>query len=187
MRHQTTGLVLAALGALALTGCGDKTETKTTTTTTTATTATATATEGGAPVRKAGLWEQTTTAEGMGPMTSKICLGSNVAPACPGSKAVKTADGYAMTATCKTGGAAMTIEGAAKGDLSSAYTLTSKTTISDAGGKSQSMNATYSLRYLGPCPDGMTVGQIQSDEGAVVDMSHFDAAKARELAKQAGK
>ena len=32
----------------------------------------------------------------------------------------------------------------------------------------------------------MSVGQIQSTEGAVIDMSNFDAAKARELAKQAG-
>ena len=60
-------------------------------------------------------------------------------------------------------------------------------TDSAAPGKSQTVNATVKLRYLGPCPDGMSVGQIQSNEGAVIDMSNFDAAKARELAKQAGK
>jgi hypothetical protein len=185
MRHATAGLVLALLGALALSGCGDKTETKTATATATSDVA-APATDAG-PVRKAGLWEQTTSAEGMGSATTKICLGAAVTPACPGAKAEKTADGYTMSATCQAGGATMAVEGVANGDLQSAYTLTAKTTITPpgAGAKSQVMNATYSLRYVGPCPEGMTVGQVQSDEGAVIDMSHYDAAKARAMAKQA--
>lgn len=185
MRHHTTGLVLATLGVLALAGCGEKTETTTTTTTTTTTAAPA---ADAAPVRKAGLWEQTTSAEGMGSATVKICLGENVAP-CAGAKVAKTADGYTVSATCKRGEtASLTVENVATGDLSSAYTLTSKAVISDTAqpGKTQTVNATVKLRYLSACPEGMTAGQIQSDGGAVIDMSNFDAAKARELAKQAG-
>lgn len=184
MRHFTTGVVFAAFAAFALTGCGEKTET--TKTAPAAATPTATAADAG-PMRKAGLWEQTTNAEGMGSATTKICLGATVAPACPGAKAEKTADGYSMSATCQAGGATMAVEGVAKGDLQSAYTLTARTTITPpgAGAKSQTMNATYSLRYVGPCPDGMTVGQVQNDDGAVIDMSHYDADKARALAKQA--
>jgi hypothetical protein len=189
MRHHTTGLVLAALGALALTACGEKTETSTATSTaTTAKTAAAAAAD--APVaRKAGLWEQTTNAEGMGSATMNICLGASVAP-CEGAKVARTADGYTVSATCKRGATgSMTVDNVATGDLNSAYTLASKAVITDsaAPGKSQTVNATVKLRYLGPCPEGMSVGQIQSNEGAVIDMSNFDAAKARELAKQAGK
>jgi hypothetical protein len=181
MRHHTTGLVLATLGALALSACGEKTETKTTTTT-----KTTAAVDGVA--RKAGLWEQTTDAEGLGSATTKICLGSSVEP-CPGANVVKTADGYTVSATCKTGAnGTVAVETVAKGDLQGAYTLTSKATISGAPAAemNRTINTTVKLRWLGACPEGMTVGQIQSDDGAVVDMSNFDAAKARELAKQAG-
>lgn len=183
MRHVTTGLAFALLGAVALSGCGQKTET--TTTKTTVTTVTRPASD---VVRKAGLWEQTTNAEGMGPATMKICLGESVAP-CAGAKVVKTADGYTVSATCKAGATgSATVDTVASGDLSTAYTLTSKAVITDsaAPGKSQAMNTTVTLRYVGPCPEGMTVGQIQNDEGAVIDMSHFDAAKARAMAKAAG-
>lgn len=179
MRHSTAGLVLVTLGALALSACGEKTESTTTTTTTTTTTAAAPA-DGLA--RKAGLWEQTTSIEGMGPATMKICLGSNVAP-CAGATVVKTADGYTMSATCPTPNGEMKVEGVAKGDLASAYTLTSKATVAGA----ETVENTVSLRYVGACPEGMTVGQIQGDEGAVIDMSNFDPAKAREMAGQAGK
>jgi hypothetical protein len=184
MRHFKTGLVLASFGALALAGCGDKSETTTTTTTTTITTA-----ADAAPVRKAGLWEQTTNAEGLGTATVKICLGTSVAP-CAGAKVVKTADGYTVSATCKTPtNGTVAVEGAAKGDLSSAYTLTTTTTISGAPvpEMNRTTNATVSLRYLAACPDGMSVGQMQMDEGAVIDMSNFDAAKARAMAEAAGK
>ena len=182
MRHPTAGLVLVTLGALALSACGEKTES--TTTTTAATTATAAA--DGAVVRKAGLWEQTTNAEGMGSASMKVCLGTSVAP-CAGAEVVKTADGYTVSATCKTANGALAINNVAKGDLSSAYTLTSRTVISGAAvpDGEQTLNTVMTLRYVGPCPEGMTVGQIQSDEGAVIDMSNFDVAKARQMAKDA--
>ena len=181
MRQLSTGLVLSTLAALALAGCGEKAETETAATPTAA----APAAEAGV-VRKAGLWEQTSHAEGMGSATVNICLGSDPAPGA-GATLEKTADGYSVSATCKTPQAGtVAIEGVAKGDLSSAYTLTTKTTISDAPAAelNGSRNATVNLRYLGACPDGMKVGELQSAEGAVIDMSNFDPAKARAIAGQ---
>ena len=183
MRQLSTGLVLSTLAALALAGCGDKT-------------ATVTEPSGGpayedanvdSVIRKAGLWEQTTNAEGMGSATANVCLGSNPAP-CAGATLTKAADGYSVSATCKTPATGtMAIEGVAKGDLSSAYTLTTKTTISGAptAELNRTVNSVVNLRYLGPCPEGMSVGQIQTTEGAVIDMSNFDPAKARDMARQA--
>lgn len=183
MRQLSTGLVLSTLAALALAGCGDKSADKAAETTPTAA---APAAKAGV-VRKAGLWEQTTNAEGMGSATVNICLGADPAP-CPGATLEKTADGYSVSATCKTPQAGtVAIEGVAKGDLSSAYTLTTKTTISGAPDArlNGARNATVNLRYLGACPDGMKVGELQSAEGAVIDMSNFDPAKARAMAGQA--
>jgi hypothetical protein len=187
MRKFKIGLLLAGLAALALAGCNDGAGTKTTTTTVTTDAPAASASADGPPARKAGLWEQTTNAEGMGSATMNMCLGTSIAP-CPGAKVVRTADGYTVSATCKAGAnGTVAVQTVAKGDLQSAYTLTSTAIITDASGVTpkKTMNTVVQLHYVGPCPDGMTVGQIQNDEGAVIDMSHFDAAKARALAREA--
>lgn len=181
MLRLKSGLVILSFGALALSACGEKAETTTTKTTTTTVTRPATDV-----VRKAGLWEQTTTAEGMGPATTRICLGESVAP-CPGATVAKTADGYTVSATCTTPNGKVAVDGTAKGDLASAYTLTSKATISGSAVAelNKSMTTTTTLKWTGPCPEGMAVGEQQTDEGTVIDMSNFDAAKARAMAKEA--
>ena len=175
MRKFNIALTLGAC-AVALAACGGKDEAKTEAAPEATAVAAATPT-GPAPSPKAGLWENTTTVQGQPAMTVKVCMGEENkdtlsamgAPegeACSERKVEPAAGGYAIALTCKFQGAGeMKTTGKISGDLSSNFTAETTTTIT-AEGKSQTATMSYSGKYLGPCPEGMPPGSV--DTGSMI-------------------
>lgn len=206
MLRRKSGLVIAGLGALALSACGEKTETtKTATATTTAATTTA---EAGGPLdpnappkRKPGLWQQTISSGGTVAMASKVCLdaatdaqmsiaGAQASKnACPGAKTARAADGgYTIDATCNMGsGGTVATHAVMKGDFNNAYEVdvNSTTTGAAAPQMNRSDKIKIMAKWLGPCPAGMQPGDMQMANGMTINMTGFDPAKARAMAKEA--
>lgn len=204
MRHLNKSLVLAGVAALALGACDNKKSETTTTSTTTTTTTTAAAAgpidANSLPKRKPGLWEQSISADGSAPMVMKICLdaatdaqlsmaGAQASKdACSENKITRSGDGFTVNATCNMGsGGKVVSTGTIKGDFQSAYEVAVNSTTSGASvpQMNRASAVKISAKWVGACPEGMAPGDQQMPNGMVINLSQFDPAKARALAKEA--
>lgn len=171
MRSFNIGLTLSVC-ALALAACGGGKEDK-------AEEAKSTApTPAGPPAApKAGLWENTTQVEGQPATTVRMCMGEATgdvlttmgAPKediCSERKIEPSPGGYTVTLACAMEGqGTLKSTGKITGDMQSAYTAETSTTVT-AGDKSQTVNMTSNVKWLGPCPEGMGPGAI--DYGNII-------------------
>jgi hypothetical protein len=131
------------------------------------------------PVRRPGLWAQTTQFGGV-TQTSRICLdaamdakmGLQAKPAdTPCAQAAVTpvaGGGWAFSSTCGMGEAGtMVSHGVASGDLTAHYRVDVETTTT--GSAAPQMNGTrkFSIdaRWLGPCPADMKPGDVMLANG----------------------
>ena len=163
-------VIVMALGALALVGCQQKTET---------------ASEGEAKpaaatapsdlgMRKAGLWSQTVSMEGM-KQSMKMCLdaasledaqlsGPDMSKdRCSKNTVTRTAGGWTFDTVCDAGeGGTMAMKGVARGN-GDGYTmeLTSTTTGAAMPQANGTRTTTVEAKWEGPCPAGMAAGDIQ--------------------------
>lgn len=167
-------IAMTLLAAAALTACGKKAEEAPAAPQALASAATTTAQE--APKRKAGLWEQTITAEDM-TMTSRICTdeayeqtaswtaGQSMPGACSENTVTPAAaGGWAFKSVCDMGpGGKTTTEGVASGDFSSRYEINATTVTS--GAAVPQMNRTSQMamvvEWKGPCPEGWAAGDME--------------------------
>jgi hypothetical protein len=150
----------------------------------------------GPPARRAGLWEQTMVKDGK-PLTMaaiRICVDSSTESrfAVFGEKAGKEAcrrnvrrdlDGaYAFTSICNMGQAGtVTSRGNASGDFSSRYRVHTDNTVT--GSSIAPLNGHHvidlDVRYAGPCPAGMSPGQVSMANGFKVNLGRLgEAARA---------
>ena len=169
MHRLSIGLVLGACAA-ALAGCGggdDKEEAKT------AATPAAPASPAN-PSPKAGLWEETVTAEGVAPQVRRTCVGENAGNVlstmgaqdqklCPQREVKAEGGGWTMQMTCNMGsGGTVKSTGTVTGDFSTSYEAKSVTTVTgaEAPQMNRTINTTLSAKWLGPCPEGMGPGAV---------------------------
>ena len=162
----------AAMAGLALSGCG-KGGNSTAAKTAAAVPAPASAPAAARPVRKAGLWEQTTEF-GQVKQASRICLdaatdaemGLQAKPAdspCSQSEVKPVAGGWEFAATCDLGEAGkMVSHGVATGDFGSAYRVEVESTTTGAAAPQMNGVRKFAIaaKWLGPCPADMKPGDI---------------------------
>jgi hypothetical protein len=167
----------------------------------------ATASNGTTPQRRAGLWQQTISREGgqgsssamnaMGGM--KICIdasteaksamlshninaGRMASSHCAPPTTSRGLDGgWSFSTTCSMGEAGtITSRGTASGDFSSAYHVHVETDV--AGARYGAMNGHHVTdidgKWLGPCPAGMTGGDIELANGMKINAGKFAGAAA---------
>ncbi len=136
------------------------------------------------PARRAGLWEQTLLRDGrpLGPAgQTRYCLdAASDAPfgmlgrqagggACQPPTVNRSADGaISFASTCNLGAAGMiTTHGVVSGDFSASYTVRSQSEVT--GSSLPAMNGRHEIdvtaHYLGPCPAGMTPGDVVMNGG----------------------
>ncbi|MGI9169455.1 MAG: DUF3617 domain-containing protein [Caulobacteraceae bacterium] len=148
-----------------------------------------------APTRKAGLWEQSMTRDGrplalVGRMRACVDAASEARLSLFGGKMSRTlcrrrsvsrsVDGvYAFASTCDMGEAGVIAsEGVLTGDLSSRYRLHAQSNVT--GSSLPSMNGRHTTdieaRYLGPCPPGMTAGDVIMANGMKINAGKLGAA-----------
>jgi hypothetical protein len=168
MRH----MIVMALGALALAGC-QKTEEKAASADGAGTAATASA-PASLGMRKAGLWTQTVSTEGMN-QTMKMCMdAASLAEAsvagqdigkdrCSKQAVTARPGGWSFDSVCETGdGGTVTSKGTATGN-GEGYKMdvTMTTTGSPMPQANRTMNMKMEAKWEGPCPAGMAAGDIQ--------------------------
>jgi hypothetical protein len=135
-----------------------------------------------APVRKAGLWEQTLMRDGKpaNHASMRVCLGDAAddrlwvfdkrmqSERCQ-RQITRASDGsYHFSSSCRLGPrAVVSATGVASGDFSSAYTVRSAVSVS--GAPFAELDGAHEVelvsRYRGPCPSDMAPGQIALDHG----------------------
>jgi len=149
------------------------------------------------PARKAGLWEQTMTRDGVAPglmgkvrmcvdaasQTTLSLFGGRMGKgSCPQRSVSRGLDGgYSFAATCDMGQAGVTTsKGTLTGDLSTAYRIHAESDIS--GSSLASMNGHHitdiAATWLGPCPADMIPGDVVMGNGMKINTNKIGAAAA---------
>ena len=186
MIHRSLALCAAStavLSLVALTACDKKTGDSAAAAPAAGTPAAPTQSNG-LPMPKAGLWEQTMSREGIPPQPTKVCLDDALSAkvavqqptvagaSCTPAQAVKTADGYTVSAKCDMGTGGVTVsEGKASGDFQTDYTmvLTSTTTGAAVPQMNRSSQITVHAKWLGPCPADWKPGDVELPNGRRVN------------------
>jgi len=148
----------------------------------------AVATAGGAPVRKAGLWEQTIATAGV-EQTTRLCLDAATdaqlsvwgaqagKQACPDQQLSRGIDGsYSFKSVCDMGGGGKTISsGIIKGDFNSRYVV--EATSTTEGAAVPHMNGARTMRltavWKGPCPAGFAPGDMELPGGQKFNLARM--------------
>lgn len=149
------------------------------------------------PVRKAGLWEQTTTVQGSEPQVLRLCADQSVentlpwwgrvaqVGSCQDVSGARGADGaYSFETKCDMGGAGKsTISGSGSGDFDSRYQVTIQMATTGASdprlnGVRQISNA---FEYKGECPADWSLGDVEVPGG--MRMNYDPDQVQREIAK----
>lgn len=144
------------------------------------------ATPGDAPHRRAGLWEQSISHNGTPlPIAStRICVDeameskgsfasmnsgdSGVASPCGRPTITRGPDGgYSFTHSCRSGGITTLTKGTITGDLQNSYTIQIDTVTSGAPIAAANGHHVVEMsgKWLGPCPAGMSGGDVQLGNG----------------------
>lgn len=149
------------------------------------------------PVRKAGLWEQTTVMKGVPPQVIRLCVGPAMSTSLPWWGGVaqtgnckpvsgkKNADGsWGFESRCEMGSAGKTgLTGTGAGDFNSHYEV--KITVITAGAAEPTMNGRRELAntlvWKGECPADWSPGDVEVPGGT--RMNHDPDAVAQEIAK----
>jgi hypothetical protein len=137
--------------------------------------------------RKAGLWEQRISIEGVDfVQTMRVCLDAatdqkvswwgdqNARSDCEKNLVSRQTDrNWRFSSVCDMGsGGKVTTSGVASGDFGSKYQVSAET--STAGAAAPQMNGTRKLaidaKWEGPCPAGMTPGEVELPGGARLDL-----------------
>ncbi len=147
--------------------------------------------------RKSGLWEVSADSDGHAmPMKMKQCADESTdaqmmqlsemhSESCKMSSFTKIATGYEFASECQVGGSKVTSKGVFTGDFDSEYTGEISTKIDPPiFGKSES-KSTISAKWIGPCPDGMSPGDMQVGDGFKINLEQ--AKQGAKLAAQAMK
>ena len=136
------------------------------------------------PKRRPGLWKQTINGSGM-TQVSKLCLdeaaeaklaiwgaqtGKNV---CAEQEVHPAAGGWAFHSRCDMGGAGtVTSDGTAMGDFNTSYTVQIQSVTT--GAAAHQMNGPHKIsissEWQGPCPSGMTPGDMELPNGMKINM-----------------
>ncbi|HRO01055.1 DUF3617 domain-containing protein [Nitrobacter sp.] len=143
------------------------------------------------PLRKAGLWDVKVDHEGgrMPGVAVQQCTSeavdreftSDFAPSakqnCSKADVQKTATGYVMDSVCTLGGTTVTSHAEATGDFDSAYTV--KVAARSRGGKFGDRNSkiTIAAKWVGPCKEGQTPGDVVMPGGFKMNMRDFEKFK----------
>ncbi|HWF01776.1 MAG TPA: DUF3617 family protein [Caulobacteraceae bacterium] len=127
------------------------------------------------PQRRAGLWEENITQSGRGERQQRmrVCLdasnemrlsmfGSEEAKTCRRSGTRRPDGAYDFTTACSAAGASLTTHGVASGDFVAGYHVHSTVTVSGSpiGVLNGQRDVDVDARWLGPCPAGMSPGQV---------------------------
>lgn len=128
------------------------------------------------PTRKPGWWEIQMTVAGatakLAHPTMRLCtdpaidavqppFGVHVGQACPPVQITRTATGWDIHAACTTGGAAISAEGHASGDLNSRYSVELVTRMNPAPApEAAETHVHMDATWLGPCPAGKKPGDL---------------------------
>lgn len=127
------------------------------------------------PKRKAGLWEQTMTAEGKSTVM-KMCtdeafeskvsfVANNAMPGvCNQTVTPAAGGGWSFTSTCDMGSGGKTVsEGTASGDFASKYEVKARSTTTGAQvpQMNRSSEMTLVAVYKGACPEGWAAGDVE--------------------------
>lgn len=183
--------VMLGVGLLALAACQQKTEAPTTAATGEAPAAAASASMTGPPRRKAGLWTQTVTTQGM-TQTSKICLDEATEAKmtvwgqqmnkelCPKNEVTPGVGGWSFASECNMGAAGkISTTGTATGDFNARYMV--KATSVTTGSSMAQANGTHNLEmtgtWEGPCPAGMKPGDMTLPGGVTVNLNKMGMMK----------
>jgi hypothetical protein len=145
----------------------------------------------GPPRRKAGLWTQTVTTQGM-TQTSKICLDEATEAKmtvwgqqmnkdlCPKNEVTPGVGGWSFSSECNMGAAGkISTSGNATGDFNSSYVV--KATSVTTGSSMAQANGTHEMEmkgsWEGPCPAGMKPGDMTLPGGMTVNLNNMPAMK----------
>jgi hypothetical protein len=182
--------LILGTGLLALAGCQKKPETPTSATGE-APSAAASAPMTGPPRRKAGLWTQTVTTQGM-TQTSKICLDEATEAKmtvfgqqmnkelCPKNEVTPGVGGWSFASECNMGAAGkISTTGKATGNFNSSYVV--KATSVTTGSSMAQANGTHDMEmtgtWEGPCPADMKPGDMLLPGGVKVNLNSMAAMK----------
>lgn len=127
---------------------------------------------------KPGLWELSTSTEGMPQkVTTKLCFGqtapgasafgpppssSGGKPSCSKNEVNKTAEGYSINSECAVNGMTIATTGTVTGDMNSAYTVDMSVSMKGASlpaAMQKAIKSKVEAKYLGDCPAGVNPGQ----------------------------
>jgi hypothetical protein len=139
------------------------------------------------PVRKAGLWKQTTSVPGMGSIPAVgICLDAaadkklawwaqqGLRGNCDQNEISKAADGsWTFSSVCQSPeGIRTATKGTATGDFQSAYQVKAESTTSGAPlpDMNGTRNVTIDAVWSGDCPSNMKPGDMQLPDGNLVNL-----------------
>ena len=148
----------------------------------------------GAPHRKAGWWEMTTTMSAPRAMTTKMnmctdaatearnnALATNQGPqggaTCTQGPMGRTpTGGWTFSSTCKMqGGMTTTTSGVASGDFTSNYRVEATTKMSPAPMPQMAESKmTMTARWLGACPNGRVPGDMVMGNGVVFNVNKLN-------------
>lgn len=138
------------------------------------------------PVRKPGLWEVSTSLEGVdGVQTVRVCLdeatdaklalaGAQAPGGCSTRQTRETDGSWRFSASCDMGsGGRTTTAGTATGDFTSAYEVRAET--STEGAATPQMNGTRRMTskaaWRGRCPGDLKPGDVQIPGGPVISVA----------------
>lgn len=147
--------------------------------------------------RKPGLWEVSAESDGRSmPMKMKQCADESTdadmmqlselhSESCKMSSFTKIATGYKFASECQVGGSKVTSQGTFTGDFDKEYKGEIDTKIEPPiFGKGDS-KSTILAKWIGPCPDGMSPGDMQVGDGLKINLEQ--AKQGAKLAAQAMK
>lgn len=138
------------------------------------------------PTRKAGLWKQTMTLEGMDMIQSvQICIDAasdaklawwgqqGLRQACSKNEVSKAPDGsWKFSSICEGGGVKTVSNGVAVGNFEERYQLKAESTTTGAplAQMNGSRTVTIDAQWVGECPSGMKPGDMKLPDGRTVNM-----------------
>lgn len=131
------------------------------------------------PTLRAGLWQVTTSIEGVGAApATRMCVDAGMQaemavigqsdPRCQATRMQRTADGWSFASRCDMGSAGQTeAEGVATGDFQSRYEtrVTTRTSGAEVPHMNREMRMTSVAVWQGPCPDGWRPGDVETPVG----------------------
>lgn len=145
------------------------------------------------PLRKAGLWEITTSSadmpQGTGSMQQCIDadtdaamqkLGQGMASSsCSKNEIRKQDEGYTVESECTFGSSAIRSRGTMSGDFSSRYRVEISSTFDPPFMGRSSSKSVLEGRYMGPCKPGQRPGDMILPDGAVMNVLTMGAMAGR--------